>query len=317
MKFKKGIVASIIIITIAILAFGAGFLKERVVTQIEGIKTSITEDEFQIDKIGSKISDILTLNYLTIDNANDEKKVYSDLCWEFDAYYDNLTPADIFLYRGRITTSINTRENIIRNSIFGDVINHFDRDANESDYFFAIENPDGYNFSITKEAFTDFNNSYGLYMILPANIFLNSIRNASYWKPLLLPNVHEEFTIINNTDAWASLYRTAQSEIQDGITSNTELLTKLESIVSYYSYGVTLITVATILATAMSAKLSDKEREKEFFVIKSAIDKKEEFDQTKDFEKPKENKFAIPVLIVALVLSALGLVVPLLYGVIF
>lgn len=309
MKISKGIVASIIIIAISGLAFTAGFLRERVVTEIEEIKGTIANDEILVERMGSKISDILLFDFISTNDARNEINNFKELAIEYDILDENLTAEEILIFKGRLQASINKYENILRNSYLGQLIDHFDLTSNETDYYFAAFDPDGYNYSITSDEFFDLDNSMGLYTIQTKADFLVQIKNTTYWLPILVLT-HDEYTIPEAQDNWALLYRSKQSQIQHSIINNTQLLADLETEASYYSYGVTAITVTTILASAMAAQLSDKERERDFSHVKAKIYDDESMIIT------KMNRLAIPVLIIALALSILGLLLPFLIGLI-
>jgi len=310
-KLTKGLIASIIIITIAGLAFATGFLKESKITQIEGIKVAIAEDEILVERLDAKISDVLLMDYLKISEAGNLKQNARLYAIEIDKANDTLTPAELDTLYGLIQNSLNRYEELVRETSFWFIAEHFDKDLNESDYYFAIEKNDGYEFSISMDDFYDTNTSKGLVYFEHQSTFLANF-------PGLIDLIYNTtfthgntFTRTGSIDNWATLYRNEIREVLNQIEYNSLLLADFESIASYYSYGVTLITVATILASAMAAQINDKEREKEFSHIKANIYDDEKLIIT------QENNYAIPVLIVALVISALGLIIPLIFGLIY
>lgn len=309
MKLTKGLMASIIIITISGLAFTAGFLRERVVTEIEEIKGTIANDEILVERIGSKISDILLFDFISTNDARNELKKSQELAIEYDILDENLTAEEKSIYNGRLKTSINKYENILLNSYLGQLIDHFDLASNEVDYYFATYVPFGYNYSITSDEFFDLDNSLGLYTIETKTEFLTQLKNSTFWEAEL-GLTYDEYIVPDSQDNWAILYRRKQSQIQQLIINNTQLLADLESEVSYYSYGVTAITVATILASAMATQLYNKRRERDFSHIKAKIYEDESMIIT------KIDRLAFPILILALALSILGLLLPFLIGLI-
>ncbi|MCG3259990.1 MAG: hypothetical protein H7644_09600 [Candidatus Heimdallarchaeota archaeon] len=80
---------------------------------------------------------------------------------------------------------------------------------------------------------------------------------------------------------------------------------------SIYRYGESLITISTILASAMATQLNDKDREPEFSEINAII-----FDD-KSMIATKRNKIGTVILFLALILSALGLLLPKLFRLLF
>lgn len=312
MKITKGLLASLIIIIISGLAFTAGFLKERVVNEIEETKITIANDEALVEKIDDKISDILIIDHLTLLESRNEIQTAKHLAMEWDLTYDNSTVIERNLLTGQIRNSINTYEQLVRNSYVGNMVHHFKRFGFEDDYFLANSNFDGFNYSISKVKFDEYDSDYSLSELMTIDLFLEeyAFKNATELAALWTYPSTEDRTIIEGLDLWTNLFRDELYIIQQQLNNYANDLASLESVVSYYSYGVTIITITTILATAMTVQLNDKEREKEFSHIKAKIYNDESMIVT------KMNRIAMPVLFVALTLSILALIVPLLIGLI-
>ncbi len=72
----------------------------------------------------------------------------------------------------------------------------------------------------------------------------------------------EDRPYVKELDVWAPMFREQLYVIQQRISDNTIDLASLEGNVSYYNFGITVITISTILATAMANRISDKESAK-------------------------------------------------------
>jgi len=192
---------------------------------------------------------------------------------------------------------------------------------NSSDYYFAREEVDGFDFYFTKDEFDIFNSNKIIYEMLSYDLFFRNVDfeafgynvtefNEYIWNYPRV-DIPPEFLHIYPWDDWSEFPKIKLVEIQQQISANLIIIAELEGNASFYSFGVTLIMISTILATAMAAQLNDKERDKEFSLVKAKIYE----DNTMIIEK--ENRFAMLVLILAFLLSALGLLIPIIYGFIF
>jgi len=82
----------------------------------------------------------------------------------------------------------------------------------------------------------------------------------------------------------------------------------MESSISYYNFGITVITIATILATAMANRKSDKESAKGFSPVKAKILEDDKYLIT------KTRKWPMVLLFIALIFAIAGLLIPPLIG---
>lgn len=306
--------ASVFIILISGLAFAAGFFKESTVTEIEEKKGIIAEEEVDIDRIEAKINDILMFDFMRIDKARSTLQEAKVCAKELNITFDNLTAEEILVYEEEVKENLRLSEFFMRDTNCFYLIRHFDTDGKLTDYNFTTEKDDGYDFSISRAEFLELNDTIGLYRFKPRIAVLNNLDlRAIYWDSVI-PEEPEYYLDLSKIENWAELYRNELSEKQISIASISAEIADLESKASYYNYGVTLITVASILASAMVAKLSSNESDLEFADFKEKLFTEHEIKD--DSEKPKKNKIALPMVIFALVISICGLVIPLILALI-
>ena len=309
MKLPKGLFASIIIIVISGLAFTTGFLKENVVTQVEEIKVEVSEAEILVQRMDSRISDISYFDQDRYRAALDETFDFWELVLELELFNDTMSDTERELLLNRMGFHLHKFIELAIYTNIGKMYTHWFATSNSSDYYFATEEIDGYDFYFTKEEFEIYNSSKSL---AKEQTYVQFIGSEPYLDYILASGVvPTDYVTVSPWNKWSEFLRGKLFEIEQQIDSNLEKLAELEGKASFFGYGVTLITVTTILAAAMAAQLNDKEREREYSHIKAEI-----YDD-KSMIITKGNNLAIPVLIIALILAALGLLLPLLYGFIF
>ncbi len=311
MKIARETMASGIIILIAGMAFAAGFLQEGVSSDVEELKNQVSEMKLVLDRMDTKIREVIELDQSRVGVAGQEYQKASMYMLEYEITNGTLSveEEDVLVNRiGRALTIFNLNNN------FTEVVkmyNHWYTEGNSSNYFFATELDDGYDLSYTKEDFDSFNASYvpSMLVFCSDEAFIGGSPIGDYL--IAIGVCPEGYTRVNAHVALPVFLKRPLYEIQEQIKDNETLIANLESKASFYSYGVSLITVSTILAAAMATQLNDKEQEKNFSIIKAKI-----FDD-KSMIVTKKNKIAMPFLFVALIISALGLLLPILFRLIF
>ena len=311
MNITKGIITSAVILLISGLAFTTGFLKEGVVNEIEETKITLANDEALVEKINNKISDIMILDQLSLIEARNELQTAKGLAWELNAKYAILNPTERNLFYGPIGNAVNSHRQLVQRTNIGKLISHFKRDASVDDCFLANESFDGFNYSISKVTFDDYDSNYSLSELLTIEDFLERNQFVNYtgladeiWSSSIVenrPNIQE-------LDLWLPMFRDELYVIQQRISENVIDLASLESVASYYNFGITVITITTILATAMANRISDKENAKEFSPVKAKILEDDKYLIT------KTKKWSMVLLFVALIFAIAGLLIPPLIG---
>ncbi len=310
MKISKGLIATIIIISISGVAFAAGFLKERVVTEMEDVNSLIAADEILVDRMDARISDTLNFDHLRGLESTEKLEIAKDLFREYQLTLANLTQAEEFIILNLSLNAVHDSQGLTRSTNMGKIVKHFSIDNGIDDFYLANEKDDGFNLSISRDYFLAYNESLpnSLAKIkTPISILGNGLDT---FYDTFYTNPYTQFIRLESFYSWISFFRNKTAEVNQRIIQNKEILSDLESKISYYTYGLTIITIATILASAMATQLGDQDRERDFSHIKAKIY------QNDDLIIKKVNRIAIPVLIIALVIAILGLLVPFLIGLI-
>ncbi|MHA1124053.1 MAG: hypothetical protein ACTSO7_04610 [Candidatus Heimdallarchaeota archaeon] len=303
-KIPKGVIATIIIFAISGLAFVSGYLRESIVTEIEELKVDISNDENDIEQVNLKISEILNFDSSRFRSAFDKKQEGFTLNEELEIRDTNLTSFEREVLLNEISNKIYLYREYIWDSNLYKMFWHWKStaDPKDTDFYFARENVHGFELSFTEQEYDSFDAAFGLIDYMPNTVFLNDWNMSAY----IIANTQIPSWIPKppRDEVWSNFLRLNLLQIQNEIESKVSHLAYLESKASFSNYGVTLITVTTILATAMAAQLNEKEREVDFSHIKAEI-----YDDKSMIIKKKIN-YAIPLLIAALIFAILGLILP-------
>ncbi|MFW9853202.1 MAG: hypothetical protein ACFFDS_09675, partial [Candidatus Thorarchaeota archaeon] len=300
MKIKKSTIASLIIIMISILAFGAGFLQENVVSEATTLKIEVSEKEFDLERIDLRIRELVEDDRISARKATDEWHIAYKLAIELEITNDTLTVVERDLLMNLIARALenfNFFASLMNEAV---LYNYWYIDDNTSDYIFNTEEKDGYDLNYSKEEYSTFNASKSFLYIVNEEEILNDFpfkdEIIAYG---IIPTEFYSWRSYNFKEFLDQPLNTLQQEISD----LKLVISELESKGSLFDYGVSLITVATILAAAMASQMNDKEREKEFSLIKSEI-----FND-KSMIITKKNRISMPFLFIALILAALGILI--------
>ncbi len=307
MKISKGTIASVIIILISGLAFAAGFLQEGVLSEAETLKLEVSEQEFDLERIDLRIREIVEDDRISARKASDEFLLAKSIALELEITNDTLSVEERDLLMNQIRLALENFNYFVSLTNIVKMYDFWYTDSNTSDYYFATEDKDGYELVFSKEDYDTFNASKSFLYLVPASVIL---ANWSFSDEIIAYGIIPTEYYFWQSYNFREFLDQPLYALQEEISNSKIVISELESKGSVFGYGVSLITVTTILASAMATQLNDKEREKEFSEIKAEIFK------DKSMIKTKRNKIAMPFLFVALILAALGLLFPFIMGLI-
>ncbi|MHA1738456.1 MAG: hypothetical protein ACTSXA_12555 [Candidatus Heimdallarchaeota archaeon] len=231
------------------------------------------------------------------------------LASQLELIHTTLTPLEINNSLSVICAELYFYEDYMRHNYQGRIAKRFVVDDNNTDFYLAEYDIDGVDLYYTQDEFEVLNTENELMEVMTDTDFLDykkiplvdNITNSGFLSTYL-NNIW--FTKFGRQEQWTAFYKNKLFALQNSIITNQAILAVLESKASFYGYGVTIISVTTILAAALASQLNDKEREKDFSHIKAEI-----YDD-KSMIITKRINFALPLLIVALVFAILGLILP-------
>ncbi len=295
MKIKKGTIASVIILIISGFAFAAGFLQGNILSGVQEVKLEISEKKTTLDRINTRIREIIEDDRTYLRKASDELLNAEKLALELEITNSSLTPLERDLLMNLIGNALGYFVYYVNITHLLRMYKYWYLWDDPSDYYIATEEIDGFDLYFSKAEFDSFNASE-VFLDFPVEDYVISYGVA--------PTLYYKWWWLN----YIEFMEEPVFELQQEISEQEIMRSELESKASFYGYGVALITVTTILAAAMGTQMNDKEREKELADIKAKI-----FDD-KSMIISKRDKIALPILIIAFVLAALGMLLPLLLG---
>jgi len=295
----------LIILFISSCAFLAGFLQGDYIDSNNILLVEIQEKENDLNVIRGKITALLT-------NDRDEILLntnYLSRACEFinELYYmaGNLTFEQNLTIKSNVVYLL---RRINRTFDFFNVIiieEAFNNDNTLNSFMFATDEEDGFDFSIMRSFWEEKD-------IIRPELFQQRLSRQ-------LPNV--SISVIDEilADPFCPqiYYKTGLSSFeallneiafgkQSEINGLKEDSNQLKSITQKISTGVAIIAITTVLSAAMMSRLEDKKIEHNFSIVRKDILK------DKNVVVSKTDRIAIPVLVIAAIISALGLVIPIL-----
>ena len=288
------------------MAFFAGLMQENLASKAGSLKDQVTDLQDTLGRMESKA--LFFLNHdLRIAAFTLENKVEITLLdRELESLNSTLTPEERENYLRTIVELIIHDQNLINVYLVIDLYKHFN--ASTNDFVIATEAADGYHYRITWDMwqrYVDnkglpirFSNAYEAYGNLWSYSMIQSLPLAWHpYSPITGKEIFvREIGLIMALDFF--LYSPIMLT-QDVIAIKLYNARILESQAQYISLGVSLTTVSMVLASAMITRINHKKIEYEFTLLKEKEGKE---------VKRKPDILSIPVLIVAALLSTLGII---------
>ncbi len=318
MKFKtKSVIATVIILFISGSAFLAGFLQEF----YAGSAADMRRDAENLQTILIRMENrALFLYEKDIDftyKSFDHMRQAHLLDVEYDLLYSTLTPNERMNYLVKIVEALRselecwTAMNVV-------IWYRYFNEHPQWDYNIATKEDDGYDLIINWEMWSSYVSTYGLpvEVMTPAEYYGNffsydDIQSLPFeYRPIDYLTMKEIFfKPIHWVDYICRYFLFEQvRSTQEEIDQMLEVFVNLEAQASSIGLGVAMTTIAVVLSAAMANRLNQKKIESEFEKIREKEER---------LIKKKHDLISIPVLIIATILSLLGVILPIflnLYG---
>ena len=308
MEFRtKYLAAYIIILLISGTAFIAGLLQENLTSKANSTKQEVADLQ---DTLGRMESKSLFLTNRDIANTYKSIEIRFEAMLvdnEFDLLNTTLNPNERNVYIKKIVELLIYAQGIQNSLLIIHLFRHFN--ISNDDFVLATQESDGYDYRITYEMWQTYNSSYGS----PVYIWTAYDYYGLYFSYPAIQLLAPEFRP-NDPDTGIELFIFEGGEIesildyflytqirgiQDQRNEKTENANILEAKASYISLGVSLTTISMVLASAMITRINYKKIEYEFMVLKEIEGRKEDI---------KPDLISIPILVIATILSILGMI---------
>ncbi|MFX0081810.1 MAG: hypothetical protein ACFE94_08660 [Candidatus Hodarchaeota archaeon] len=308
MKFRtKYLAAYGIILFISGTAFIAGLLQENLTSEANLAKQEVADLQDTLERMEAKALFLtnrdIANTYKSIDIRFEATLVDNEL----DLLNTSLNPNEREVYIRKIVELLIYAQGMQNTLLIIHLYRHFN--ISTDDFMIAFEEADGYDYFITYEMWQTYNSLYGS----PVYIWTAYDYYGLYFSyPLIQlkapqfrphdPDTSLEIFIFEGGGIESVLdyfLYTQIREIQDQKNFKSEKANILEAKASYISLGVSLTTISMVLASAMITRINHKKMEHEFAILKEIEGRKEEI---------KPDIISIPILVIATVLSILGMI---------
>ncbi|NVM56382.1 MAG: hypothetical protein HWN66_21975 [Candidatus Helarchaeota archaeon] len=311
MKFKtKSMIATGIILFISVSAFLAGFLQENYSGQAIDLRKEIAELQTDLDRMEAKA---LSLTSRDIDFT------YSaiECLWEafnkdleFKILNSTLLEEERTNYIRQIVRSLQEVLGYSNPTMILHMYRVWDYYSNLDDFYIATEETDGYDYIIPRELWDSYISVYGMPVVelTPSEWYGDFFSyDAIQALPLVErprdPLFGEMFVFESGGIEFLCDYFLFNPVrvLHDDINKKLNKAENLEAQASRIGLGVAMTTVAVVLSAAMANRLNQRKIEREFEKIREKEDR---------LAKKKRDLISIPILIIAIILSLLGVILP-------
>jgi hypothetical protein len=267
--FKR--IAFIIIILVTIFAFIAGSIQNDIRLKAEDARSKSLEHKDNVEKISDRIAILSNLDGSQSLRAIDYFAEGAMIALEYSVIAGTLTPDEDLIYQLRFMSAMVTGNNLIKTTFAG--VMHFE--------FLEDSDIDYYEITTIEKAGVDYNISRDDWETFTP---LFSIPKEQYYLNLGLEDILDDLDALD--DGWESadpdaeifqldwdniysLYRGPLWEEVKRQLDTEELADQYESSANRITIGVTITTVATILAAAMGSRMAEKKSDHHFSVVLS------------------------------------------------
>ncbi|MFX1602204.1 MAG: hypothetical protein ACFFCK_01880 [Promethearchaeota archaeon] len=300
------ILATLTILLISGIAFVAGTFQE-------GFSSAAVERHDEARELQSDLERMESRTYYLMERDITRVREYLDLLGEvhlldteFDLMNSSLSPARREVYVRRISEMISQLQSYQNTLLILHLYRHFN--STTDTYWIAVEDVDGYDFSIPWEMWQGFTSEHGSPVMIqtPLQFYgtffaYPAIQALPYG---LRPVDHEtgaETFIIENAgiEFLCEYFLLSQIQVVQGqINDKLDEANAQSAIAEKISLAVALTTVAMLLATAMASRVNEREVVSEIMALRKELGQE---------AAPVRDYGTVPILIVAIALALLGL----------
>jgi hypothetical protein len=297
-------IAFIIIICVTIFAFISGAIQNDIRLKADEARSKALDHQQNVERISDRIAILNNLDGSQSLRAIDYFTEGALIALEYSVLAASLTPTEETIYQLHFAEAMMTGNGLILATFAGVMHFAFIEDNNMDYYEIATREKNGFDYNITREQWETFTPLYSLtrdqyYLNLGLEDILDDLDDLDDY-------LGTDFVFYQlDWDNIYSLYRGPLWLEVDRQREMEDLADEYESIANRITIGVTITTVATILAAAMGSRMAERKSDHHFSVVLSDM---------KGDPSLVEGEFdflAFLGLILAFVLSLFGLWLPL------
>lgn len=297
-------IALIIIIFVTIFAFISGSIQNNIRLKADEARSKALDHQQNVERISDRIAILNNLDGSQSLRALDYFTEGAFIALDYSVLASGLTPTEDLIYQLHFAEAMFTGNSLIQATFAG--VMHFDfvEDNNLEYYEIATKEKNGFDYNISRDQWDTFTPLYTLtreqyYLNLGLEDILDDIEDLD-------DGMGDDFVFYQlDWDNIYSLYRGPLWLEVEKQRMMEDLADEHESVANRITMGVTITTVATILAAAMGSRLAERKSDHHFSVV--LADMKED----PSLLEGEFDVLAFLGLILAFILSLFGLSLPL------
>ncbi|MFW9995765.1 MAG: hypothetical protein ACFFD4_27245 [Candidatus Odinarchaeota archaeon] len=302
----QNLLATAIILFISATAFTSGFFQAELMTQQAGLREQAGELNSQLDRMETRAEMMLASDPINQDRILSILIEAQQVDAELAILNSTLSPQERQCMTSHISELLNRRNAYARQTVTWKFYEYFEVNSNENSMAIFTAEEEGFDYNITLSdymAVTNTSNGNGI-TIQSRDDFLEEKGFLNTGLLHTLNELPEQFLSVKMLVGRRVLFRPIYDK---QLESSTMVLksNQLEIRVNQISLGVSLTAIAVILSSVMTNRLNERKNNRKLADIKAA------FTGDKIALKERPDLIAFPVLVIAAVLSTLGVLVPL------
>ena len=307
LRFLCKQIAFFIIILVTIFAFIAGSIQNDIRLKADDARSRALRHQDNVEKISDRIAILSNLDGSQSLRAIDYFTEGAILALEYSVISDTLTADEDLIYQLKFMAAMVQGNNLIKTTFAGLMHFEFLEESNMDYYEITTEEKAGVDYNISRDEWETFTPLY-------------SIPKEQYYLNLGLESILDDLDDLDDgwesadPDAeifqldWDNIYSLYRGPLWVEVKNQLDmekLADYYESVANRITIGVTITTVATILAAAMGSRMAEKKSDHHFSVVLS------DMKGDTSLIEGELDYLAFLGLILALILSLFGLYLPL------
>ncbi|MFX1512201.1 MAG: hypothetical protein ACFFCQ_06415 [Promethearchaeota archaeon] len=300
----------VLIIVVSIFAAISAFIQSEFTSRAEDARKDADKFQWIAERIEDRARNILDGDGRMYLDALDSYQEGAFLALKYSMFRSNLTEDEKTSYQFEFYQAMASGASDVRSLSVGIIHKAFTEDPTLDVYQIATQEKDGYNYSISRADWEIYTPIYNV----SKDVFLSGLGLGGMLTQItdlldFLDDVEgEEFLFWEaDFDNIYSLIRGPLWVVVDEQRESEDDADRFETLVEQITIGVGITTLATVLASAMASRIDDKKSDREFSIIQSEL-KHDPFLITSG-----RDIFAYIGLILAVLISAIGLIAPIIY----
>lgn len=308
LNLLKKHLAILIIFLVSGLAFTAGYIQNDYGSKAEKARDDANDYQFNAVRMEEKLRSIMNSDGDRTLEAISKKYDITYHALEYLAVNSTLTETEREVYRLKFAKIVGERNLLIVGTTAYIIHEEFTLDSSLEEYPLATIENDGFDYKITREEWERYTPAYltlkdTFYAEIGLSISPGLVEDLEYYTFYEEAGGNEYFIILDWGNIGNLLRGPYHAEIEKQLDKEVEA-DSYETLANKITIGVSITTIATILATAMGNRISDNESNRILSEIRADIN------NDPSYSRGKRDFSSYLGLILSLIIATLGLILP-------